>query len=97
MTQQQGSEPQSSMGQGDFGPIYASNHPSGFNRVPIGSDPRGRGSASGGAVFGDPLTRIEKSITNLRSRLTKLYDISDDIEYAVEEMRSPEDEEDQDL
>ena len=97
MTQQQGSEPRSSMGQGDFGPVYASNQPSGFNRMPIGSDPRGRSSASGGAVFGDPLTRIEKSITNLRSRLTKLYDISDDIEYAIEEIRAPEDEEDQDL
>ena len=80
---------------------FVTHHPAGFNRVVTSPSRRntGRGNAaiSGGAVFGSPYERISKSLINIRGKLTSIHDASDDIEYALEELENPYDEEDEDL
>ena len=81
---------------------FLTNHPAGFNRVPSvrdnHADLRVRRSVSGGVMsFGSPFDRVDKALSSMRGKLAMLSDVSDDIEYAVAELKCPMEEDGEDL
>ena len=81
---------------------FLTNHPAGFNRVPSVGDNhanlRVRRSVSGGAMsFGLPFDRIDQALSSMRGKLAMLSDVSDDIEYAVAELKDHTEEDGEDL
>eukprot|EP00944_MAST-04C_sp_MAST-4C-sp1_P004598 g4598.t1 len=83
---------------GDARGIDPSN-PVGFNRVEVSNTRRRRGSGSvtGGPTFAPPIARLKVALKHMRSKLGKLYDISDDMEVALTEIVDDDDEENTDL
>mgnify|MGYP006094065361 CR=1 FL=1 len=77
----------------EFGPKFERSkpHPPGIHRR------TGKSSVSGGLLVGDPIQRLGTSIKQLRSKISKLYDISDDVEFVYEELLAPAEEFDHDV
>ena len=75
------------------------SNPVGFNRVEVNNTRRRRGSGSGtgGPTFAPPMARLEIALKHMRSKLGKLYDISDDMEVALNEIVDEVDDENAEL
>jgi hypothetical protein len=80
-------------------------HPAGFNRMP-GSNlnldaehlRKRNTSVSGGMnLMGNPEERIQSAVNQMRNKISSLHTYSDDIEYALEELRGMEDSDEEDL
>jgi len=78
---------------------YDPSNPVGFNRVEANNTRRRRGSGSvtGGPTFAPPMARLEIALKHMRSKLGKLYDISDDMEVALNEIVDEVDDENAEL